>query len=198
MYRWRDMTPDQREATLASRKLQSRPKHSPGHHFSEPGVYLITGTCYEHKRWIGISDRRMDEFTNDLLKVVSADVSKIDAWAVLPNHYHVLVVVGRGSDLLKNLGRLHGRTSHDWNGEEGTRGQQVWFNCIDRTIGNDGHHMAAINYLHHNPVKHGYVAKWDQWQWSSAAEYIERLGREEARRRWIEYPLLNFGKGWDD
>ena len=36
------------------------------------------------------------------------------------------------------------------------------------------------------------------WKWSSAAEYIQRIGREEVERRWREYPLLNFGQGWDD
>lgn len=198
MYRWRDMTREQREATLALRELQHRPKHSPRHHVGESGVFLITGTCYEHKSWIGISDRRMERFAGNLLDTVSENVAKIDAWVLLPNHYHVLVVVGTNSDLLKNLGKLHGRTSHDWNGEEGTRGRQVWFNCLDRRIENDAHHMVAINYVQHNPVKHGYVTKWDQWRWSSAAEYIERVGREEARRRWIEYPVWKFGQGWDD
>jgi putative transposase len=55
-----------------------------------------------------------------------------------------------------------------------------------------------MQYIHHNPVKHGHVAKWTDWKWSGAHEYIERIGREEAERRWREYPLQVFGKGWDD
>jgi putative transposase len=65
-------------------------------------------------------------------------------------------------------------------------------------IQNDRHHIAAMQYIHHNPVKHGHVGKWTDWKWSEAAEYIERIGREEAERRWRECPLQFFGKGWDD
>ncbi len=139
----------------------------------------------------------MDAFAVELMEVSTAHSVKVDAWALLPNHCHVLVVVDSNSVLLQELGKLHGRTSHRWNGEEDARGRKVWFGCLDRKIHNDKHHMAAINYVQHNPVKHGYVMNWDQWRWPSAAEYIARVGREEAMRRWNEYPILNFGKGWD-
>jgi len=69
---------------------------------------------------------------------------------------------------------------------------------LERPIQNDRHHIAAMQYIHHNPVKHGHVAKWTDWKWSGAHEYIERIGREEAERRWREYPIQLFGKGWDD
>jgi REP-associated tyrosine transposase len=54
-----------------------------------------------------------------------------------------------------------------------------------------------LNYLHHNPVHHGYVEKWLDWPWSSAAEFIEQNGREETAKMWLEYPLLDYGKKWD-
>jgi putative transposase len=198
MYRWRKLTPEQRVETLAQRRLQKRPWHSPRHHNDGKGPFLITSTCYEHAPIIGHSPQRMDFFTAELLSVLNAFSKNVDAWVVLPNHYHALVVVNSCRELLHALGGLHGRTSRQWNLEEGVTGRKVWFNTLDRVIEGDGHHVAAIHYIHNNPVKHGYVRKWDQWKWSSAADYIARLGREEVERRWREYPLLNFGKGWDD
>ncbi len=198
MYRWRKMTPEQRLETLARRKLQHHPKHSPSHHPDGSGRYLITSTCYEHQPWIGATDKRMDQFSYELLDVLGSRTTGVDAWVILPNHYHGVVLTDSCPALLRELGKLHGRSSFLWNGEDETRGRKVWFNTLERQISGDAHHIAAIHYVHQNPVKHGYVKKWDEWKWSSASEYLERLGREEVERRWQEYPLLNFGVGWDD
>jgi putative transposase len=192
------MTPEQRQETLARRKLQQHPKHSPSHYQEGKGLYLVTSTCYEHQPWIGKSDARMDGFSSELLALLGSHANRIDAWALLPNHYHALVLTDSCPDLLRALGRLHGRSSFLWNGEDDARGRKVWFNTLERPISGDRHHIAAIHYVNHNPVKHGYVKKWDEWKWSSATEYLARLGREEVERRWKEYPLLSFGAGWDD
>ena len=198
MYRWRKMTDFQRLETLAHRKLQQHPRHSPPHHPDGKGLYLITSTCYEHQPWIGKTDDRMDRFSSELLELLGSYTNRIDAWVVLPNHYHVVVSTDSCSALLRALGKLHGRSSFLWNGKDDARGRKVWFNTLDRQISGDRHHIAAIHYIHHNPVKHGSVNKWDAWRWSSASEYLARLGRDEVERRWREYPLLNFGLGWDD
>jgi putative transposase len=114
MYRWRKMTPAQREETLRQRKLNERPAHSPKHTKTGSGVYLITATCYEHKPVIGFSDARVDQFSAELLKLLAFHSKQIDAWVVLPNHYHAVVGTTRCADLLHALGRLHGRTSFQW------------------------------------------------------------------------------------
>ena len=54
------------------------------------------------------------------------------------------------------------------------------------------------NYILYNPVKHGYVDKWDDWLYSNALEYLENVSIEKAFENWITYPVLNMGKGWDE
>jgi putative transposase len=100
--------------------------------------------------------------------------------------------------LLKALGQLHGRSSHEWNTLEQTRGRQVWCKATETVIRNDEHYYSTVNYLHHNPVKHGYTTKWTDWPWSSAHDYLERVGRPEALRLWQAYPVEEIGQGWDD
>ena len=56
----------------------------------------------------------------------------------------------------------------------------------------------TANYIHHNPVRHGYVDHWQDWPFSSAVDYLAAVGREEAVRVWKAYPLLDYGAGWDD
>lgn len=198
MYRWRKMTDAERVLEMKHREISRLPMHSPRHHDGGRRVYLVTAACYEHRPFIGFNDERMDAFSDNLKTLIAGQCERLDAWAVLPNHYHVLVLTNDLSGLLKQLGRLHGRTAHAWNGEENTRGRKVWFNAVERPIQNDRHHIAAMQYIHHNPVKHGHVEKWTDWKWSGASEYIEKIGREEAERRWRECPLQFFGKGWDD
>ena len=57
---------------------------------------------------------------------------------------------------------------------------------------------AVANYIHHNPLKHGYARRWQDWPFSSAAGFLERVGRERAAAIWRDYPILDLGKGWDD
>ena len=60
------------------------------------------------------------------------------------------------------------------------------------------HYWATLNYIHHNPVHHGYVDRWTDWPWSSASDFLAQTPSNEAKRIWREYPLLDYGKDWDD
>ena len=117
----------------------------------------MTAACYEHRPYIGHSPERMDGFTHELLAVLHAGSTQIFAWCVLPNHYHALVEAPDILGLLRGLGRLHGRMSFMWNGEESTRGRQVFFRVVERAMRSDRHFWATLNYVHHNPVHHLYT-----------------------------------------
>ena len=198
MSRWRKMSEDERKQELKRRQIARHPMHSPRHYDSGRRIYLVTAACYEHRPHIGFSDARMDHFADTLRSLIADHCERLDAWVVLPNHYHVLVLTDDLTGFLKQLGRMHGCMAHAWNGEENSRGRKVWCNAVERKIQNDRHHVAAMQYIHHNPVKHGRAGKWTDWKWSGASEYIQQIGRDEAERRWREYPLHLFGKGWDD
>jgi putative transposase len=116
---------------------------------------------------------------------------------VLPNHYHLLVASHDIVGLLRGLGRLHGRTAYQWNGEDGHRGRQVWCKAAETAMKSDRHAHATMNYIHNNPVKHGLVTKWQDWPYSSARAWLERVGQEVAERFWTDYPVGEYGKTWD-
>jgi putative transposase len=198
-YRWRKLTPKHRAELLAWRKERGHPWHSPPHRpkFGQLQFH-ITAACFEHRPHIGHSPERMDAFARDLLAVFAAAADRTFAWCVLPNHYHALVEAPDIARLLHALGQFHGRTSYAWNGEENTRGRKVFFRAADRAMRSERHYWATLNYVHHNPVRHDYVDRWTDWRWSSAAEYLAQTGPDEAKRIWREYPLGDYGKGWDD
>jgi len=198
-YRWRHFTLQQREELLKWRKMRGHPWHSPPHRPNFGHLrFLISAACYEHHHYIGYSLLRLDHFAGDLLWVLAAHANQTFAWCVLPNHYHALVEAPDIKMLVYQLGRLHGRTSHAWNTQERTRGRKVFFRAVERAMRSDRHYLATLNYVHHNPVRHGYVERWTDWPWSSAAEYLAQTAASEVERVWREYPLHDYGKDWDD
>jgi putative transposase len=197
-YVWRSLTPGQRDELMLWRKSQGLPWHRPPHHAGDRTRYHLTAACYEHRPHIGRSVERIQDFCSTLLTVLEDCEVSVHAWCVLPNHYHALIETRTILVVLSGLGRMHGKLSFSWNGEEQQRGRQVWCGVAERSIRNERHFWATLNYVHHNPVRHGYVQKWRDWPFSSAGEYLAHVGQEEAARVWKEYPVLDFGKGWDD
>ena len=198
MYDYRRMTAEERRIVVEERRRNHLPWHSPPHReVVGAASYLVTAACYEHLPIIGLTPERMSECEEGLLQTFRASGANVYPWCVLPNHYHALLGTERIKLLLRALGQFHGRSSFKWNGEDHRRGRQCWYNALERQIRSDRHFFASLNYVHHNPVHHGYVEKWLDWPWSSAAEFIEQNGREEAAKMWREYPLLDYGKKWD-
>ena len=194
-YLWRRLTPDQRSEILRHRRKNGRPWHRPPHFHEGVRHYHVVAACYEHRPHIGHSPDRMTLFSNHLLDTLPDPPV---AWCVLPNHYHLLV---RSDDLkgfIQILAKLHGRTSFEWNREEQTRGRKIWHGTSDRAMRDTGHFWATLNYIHHNPVHHGYVQVWQDWPWSSAPAYLDEMGTKNAEAIWKGYPLLDYGTGWDD
>ncbi len=198
-YLWRQLTPEERAELLAWRKKHGNPWHSPPHrpHYGRKR-FLISAACYEHRPYIGQSKKRMDDFAAELLAILTANKCDVFAWCVLPNHYHASIEAPDVLALLKDLGQFHGRTSYLWNGEENARGRKVFFRAVERGMRSERHYWATLNYVHHNPVHHGYADRWVDWPWSSAAEYLAQTDPEEAKRIWRDYPIRDYGKGWDD
>lgn len=201
MYEWRKLTAPQRKRVVALRKEREFPWHRPPH-LRGSGWYHLSAACYEHAPIVGLSEARMTAFTQDLLCVISetCGADALAAWCVLPNHYHLLVLTKSPLPvIIRALAELHGRTSRNWNLEEGMTGKRTcWYGASDRGIRNEHHYWATLNYVHHNPVKHGYVERWQDWPWSSARDFLTQVPREEATRLWREYPLFDMGAGWDD
>ena len=77
--------------------------------------------------------------------------------------------------------------------------ERVQENELINDIRNDAHFYCALNYMHYNPVKHGYASDSYEWPWSSLTNYLDARGREWLRDAWKAYrPGDDFGKGWDD
>ncbi len=140
----------------------------------------------------------MADFEEVLIQAVRAESDELLAWCILPNQYHLLVRCDDMRLVKKVIGTIHGRTSFRWNRTDNQRGRKVWHSCLPGELRSVRHKWATLNYIHHNPVHHGYVMKWQDWPFSSAISYLETVGYDMAKKRWNQYPILDYGKGWDD
>lgn len=198
MYEMRKMTQTDRKEMYEYRKTKLLPWHSPPHFEDIRNTYLITASNFNHAQIIGNTFDRLTYFQNELLDALTKYTKTTLAWCVLYNHYHVLIVTDDLKYSLYGLGQLHGRTSRYWNLEDKTPGRKCWYRCCDRLIRTERHLYATVNYVHYNPVKHGCVDKIDQWEFSSAKDFLSQVGRIKATEIWKQYPILDYGKNWDD
>ena len=196
MYDYRKMSPAERQRILEERRARGFPLHAPPHSRGIAGRYLITAACYEHRPIFEHPDD-LSWLTNEVLSAFDDAELPCLAWVFLPNHYHVLLETEDLAHVSEVLRLLHSRVATTINGRHGQRGRKVWYRYSDRMIRNERHLFASVNYIHYNPVKHGYVDRMMDWPWSSVHEFMETRGRAWMLRTWKEYPIGNYGKGWD-
>jgi putative transposase len=197
MYEYRKLTPEQRAARVQERLRRGFPPHSPPHQVRDRRVYLLTAACYEHACNMS-SPRRRQQLLDALFAVLKAKRLEIRAWVVLPNHYHLLVHLMDFDVLGGCLRQVHGPTAREWNREDGTRGRKVWYRFSDRAIRSQRHYYSTLNYIHYNPVKHGWAPSPYTWEDSSVHWYVHDFGREWLRDLWARHPIRSYGRGWDD
>lgn len=198
-YEYRKLSPQEQQAIVIDRRKQGYPLHAPPHPFRQTGAYLITAVNFEHRAVMN-SPYRRNEFEAKLLRSMNRITEEPIAWAILPNHDHVLISIESLNDVSIALKHLHGTTSREWNIEDNLTGRRrVWYKFTDTYIRSETHLHTAFNYIHYNPVKHGYVTDPYNWPWSSLHMYYEEKGKAWLQEQWNTYqPSLDFGNGWGD
>ena len=197
MYNYNKLNPQEGQELVQQRLQKGFPAHSPPHPLQLQTDYLLTATCYQHQSILTTSSRRQ-QLLNLIFEKFTANDIRIIAWVILANHYHLLVNVPDFKVLSSIFKTIHGFTSYQWNLEDNQRGRKVWYRFADRAIRSERHYYTTLNYIHYNPVKHGYVNSPYDWQESSVHLYRENYGREWLRDSWQKYPVKDYGKGWDD
>ncbi len=128
----------------------------------------------------------VDEF--DKLREIMNKVKKdhpfiLDALVVLPEHLHalwtlpvgdsdfskrwILIKAGFSRQLPKNERVNKSRLKK---GERGIWQRRFWEHLIRDDVDYENH----VNYIHNNPVKHGYVERAIDWRYSTIHYYVKR------------------------
>ncbi len=170
--------------------------HHPPHIFLDNTWYIITSATLDHAHLLA-SDRAKTLVRDKLKTLVEQFELTLRAWVILNDHYHVLLKTKRGEDLSHFFGQLHGSTSRQINLWAGIAGRQVWHNYWDTCIRSEVDMWKRFNYIHQNPVKHGYVWHMIDWPFSSYHYYLRTKGEEWLADCWRRYPVIDYLAGDD-
>ena len=142
--------------------------HAPIHRFADAGVYFITaGTL--HKQHFFRTPSALDALRDTLFAQTTSHDCRLQAWALLSNHYHLVIACDDGQKIRRMLRALHIDSAIDANRRDGVKGRKVWFQCWDVQLSNERSWLARLRYTHENPVHHGLVPNAENYSWCSAS-----------------------------
>ncbi len=197
MYNYRRLTPEERAKLIEDRLSCGYPPHEPPHPVHDRTLYLLTASCYGHQCIINSPERRRELLDAIFEHFLSAGM-EIAAWVILPNHYHLIADAVNLAELGQVFRAIHGATARYWNLADEQAGRKVWYRYTDRAIRSERHYFTTLNYIHYNPVKHGWASLPYAWPHSSVHWYLQHMGRDWLRDLWTSYPVRDYGRDWDD
>ncbi|MDP2789527.1 MAG: transposase [bacterium] len=149
------------------------PYHNPPHLYLDQSLYFVSARTFEAQLYLkdGTRKQLFVKKLNDLLQEYQY---KLYAWVVLDNHYHLIFETNQGAKLPKFMQALHGGTSRALNLMDGIEGRKVWFNYWDRCLRDDVDFNTHCDYIHYNPVKHGFAEHPEDYPFSSYKDFLKR------------------------
>lgn len=147
--------------------------HRPPHILKDNAWYFITAHTYANQFILLDADHK-ELFLHIFEEISSLYQFHVSAWVILDNHYHFMAFIRESRSLAPFMNQLHGRTSFILNKLDMSKGRKVWYNFWDRIIHGKAEYWATFNYIHFNPVKHGYVKEPQSWQYSSYRDYLKK------------------------
>jgi putative transposase len=171
--------------------------HHPPHLFLEENWYMISAHTIGEQ--FLLHSREAKILVQETLKqLIMRFEIKLRAWVVLDNHYHLLLKPPSEEIILPRfIGQLHGSTAFQLNQLEHRPKRQVWHNYWDTCTRTDKDFWTRFNYIHNNPVKHGYVKRPEDWEFSSYHYYLRTKGQEWLQDMFLSYPIIDFSDGRD-
>ncbi|MBC8179557.1 transposase [candidate division KSB1 bacterium] len=164
-------------------------KHSPAHLFIDKAYYIITAHTLKNIKPFFNDNRKKLLFDSIIFNFVERNSWELIAFFVGNNHYHILLNSGNNSKALPIIIKnIHRYTAIKLNKIDNKIGRQVWYQYWDTIITSEKSFYARFNYIHYNPVKHGYVKKSEDYKFCSYGYYYEK-NKEDVIEIMKKYPF---------
>ena len=165
-------------------------KHQPVHIYVPNQYYFVTSHTYQQKKL-------SDKMKGILLNVIQfTSVEKeffIIAYVILDNHYHIIIKIGTSFSLKVIMKLINGRSSYLFKKHGYKKSKnKIWQNYWDYCIRNEDDLCTHLNYIHYNPIKHGYAKKISEYLYSSFNLYYLVKGKEYIIDIFKKYPVKEY------
>lgn len=142
------------------------------------GTYFLTLTLSDRTSTLLID--RAPLLRTSIRTVLRRRPFVLDAIVILPDHLHMLMTLPRGDDDF--AGRVRAiktrfvwflRHPYDASNADVVPGHRIWQSRYwEHNIRDEDDYARHLNYIHFNPVKHGYVDQPGAWRWSSYHRHL--------------------------
>lgn len=137
--------------------LMVKKEFHPPHIYQDDSCYFLTGSVV-HGQKLFDSEPKRDLLRDVLKEAIQQYGIRLSAWVILANHYHLLIKTSEVAPIWKFIKRLHGESAIKLNKFDQKPGRKVWYQYWDRFPRNEDDFWGYFNYIHINPIKHGYVS----------------------------------------
>lgn len=150
--------------------------HAPHHRFGDSGIYFVTAGTHLKQHFFR-NPETLDLLQTTLFAIADKHKCELQAWALLSNHYHLVVSADDGKCVGAMLTRLHVETAIALNRMERVRDRKVWFQFWDTQLTYEPSWLARLRYTNENAVHHGLVQNAENYRWCSASWFASTARR---------------------
>jgi len=169
-------------------------EHRPPHIYLDNACYSITASTFYKKNYFDTNEKKQL-----ILDSLNSAIANYDyylyAWCILDNHYHILIKTKLGKLLSKFISRIHGKSAIELNKLDAMPGRQIWYQYWDYCIRDEADFWKHFNYIHHNPLKHGYLNDQKlvaEYSFSSYRSWRDKKSEEWLNDCFAKYPIVDF------
>jgi len=177
-------------------KYFKRSLHTPAHLFLNDYYYFITAGCYHKKAYLDC-DGKKEFLYETICEELNRYCAEPHGWVVLDNHYHILIKLKDAFLLPTLIQAIHSKSAISINKIDKQPGRKVWYDYWDECIRNEKDFYDKLNYIHLNPVKHGYVDDPSKYKFSSYYSYFQEKGEDGLKVLVRNHPIERLEAGDD-
>ena len=139
------------------------------------GLYFIT-VVTRNRRRIFADEAEIKRLRETMRQVKELHPFIMRAFVFLYDHFHLLIRVGATTDISKVMHSIKRNYTLNYKTARGVDGRvSLWQPGFwDHVIRNEHDFKNHLDYVHYNPVKHGYVTRPEEYPYSSYMEYMRR------------------------
>jgi len=123
-----------------------------------------------------------EAFEHVLEQAVERTATRLLAYCVLPNHWHLLVWPREDGELSRFVGWLTLTHTQRWHAHRHSIGSGHVYQGRFKSfpVQEDGHFLTVARYVERNALRAGLVRRAEQWRWSSLYRWLRGTAAERA------------------
>lgn len=138
-------------------------------------MYFITTVTYKRRPIFAYDANSL--LLRETMRVTQAyHPFVMKGWVIMPDHVHLLMQLKGQTDISKLMQSIKRNFTRNVKKRDGIEDKlTLWHHrFMDHVIRDERDYEAHLNYIHLNPVKHGYATKPEDYQHSSYLAWVER------------------------